>query len=166
MGGGRLNPYTERILGLLGDRPAAPVLEASPGRAAELFRTLGEKGLDLPWAPGKWTGRQILGHLADVELTVGFRVRQALTVEDSTVQPIDQDAWARTYPERDPAAALESFRALRAWNLTLFRLLGPAELARITHHPERGDESIDIMVRMLAGHDLNHLGQLERILQP
>jgi hypothetical protein len=161
-----MHPYTQRILGLLGDRPPLEALERTPAKMEDLHGALAPDGLDRSWAPGKWTGREIFGHLADVEVGVGYRVRQAITHDDYRIEPFDQDAWARSYRQRDAAAAVEAFRALRAWNLSLFRLLKPEELARVTHHPERGDESVETIVKMLAGHDLNHLGQLERIRRP
>jgi hypothetical protein len=90
-------------------------------------------------------------------------VRQALAEEDHRIQPFDQDLWARWYGAAEADLAIASHAALRAWNLNLFRSLVPDDLARVTHHPERGDESVDRMIRMLAGHDLNHLDQLEAI---
>ena len=91
----------------------------------------------------------------------GFDVNAA--EDDHRIQPFDQDLWARWYGAADADLAIASQAALRAWNLNLFRSIGPNELARVTHHPERGDESVDRIIRMLAGHDLNHLGQLEAV---
>src|SRR5262249_20849870 len=158
-----MNPYTARLLGLLGAREPFAVLEETPGRLADLRKRIGRNGLEREWSPGKWSARKICSHLADAEIAVGFRVRQALAEEDQRIQPFDQDLWARRYGTTDADLALASHAALRAWNLNLFRSISPEELARVAHHPERGDESVDRMIRMLAGHDLNHLSQLEAI---
>lgn len=155
--------YRERILGLLGERNPIESMEASARRVEEMARNLGPRGLDRSYGPGKWTGRQILAHLADAETAVGFRVRQALAEDNHTIQPFDEGAWARRYVNVDHEAALRAFQALRAWNLALFRTLGPQDLAREAYHPERGPETVGTIIRMLAGHDLNHLAQLERI---
>jgi hypothetical protein len=80
------------------------------------------------------------------------------------IQPIDQDAWARPYTRLDARAAVRALTALRPWNLTLYRALSPADLARVAMHPERGEETVETMIRMQAGHDRNHLAQLEQIL--
>jgi len=115
------------------------------------------------YASGKWTARQIFSHLADAEIAVGFRLRQALAENDYVVQPFDQDRWARRYADLDGQAAARAFCALRPWNVALVRTLTPSDLARPAMHPERGMESVEIIVKMLAGHDLNHLAQLEQI---
>jgi len=155
--------YRERILGLLGDRNPIESLEASAQRVEAVARRLGDGGLSRAWGPGKWTGKQILAHLADAEVGVGFRARQILAEENHRIQPFDEGVWAKRYADVDAEAALGSYRALRRWNLSLFRKLSAEELRREAFHPERGPETLDTVVRMLAGHDLNHLGQLERI---
>jgi hypothetical protein len=159
-----MDEYRERLLGLLGADSGFEVLEATPGRVAALVERMGERGLDTRFAPGKWTGREVVGHLADVEIVVGFRVRQVISEPNHVIQPIDQDAWARPYTRLDARAAVRALTALRPWNLTLYRALSPADLARVAMHPERGEESVETMIRMQAGHDRNHLAQLEQIL--
>ena len=158
-----MNSYTERILGLLGDRSPVASLEASSKRIESLASALGRGGLARSYAPGKWTANQILAHLADAELAIGFRLRQALAEDNYTIQPFDQELWAKRYDALDGALAARTFTALREWNLALIRSLKPEELARPAMHPERGPESVEIIIKLLAGHDLNHLAQLETI---
>jgi hypothetical protein len=155
--------YRERILGLLGERNPVESLPASAARVEATARRLGEPGLSKSWGPGKWTGKQILAHLADAEVGVGFRIRQVSSEENHHIQPFDEGAWARRYQNVDHQAALASFLALRRWNLELIRSLGPQDLAREAFHPERGPETLGTIIRLLAGHDLNHLAQLEKI---
>jgi hypothetical protein len=155
--------YRERLLGLLGDRDPLEALDANAQRVEEVARKLGEAGLSRNWGPGKWTGKQVLAHLADAEMATGFRVRQVLSEDNHRIQGWDEGVWARRYTDVDPEAALASFRALRRWNLALFRGLGKADLERQGVHPERGPETLGSIIRLLAGHDLNHLGQLERL---
>jgi hypothetical protein len=158
-----MDPYRERMLGLVGDRPVIASLEATPPRIEAVVARIGTAGMSRAFEPGKWTARQILSHVADAELAVGFRLRQALAEDDYVVQPFDQDRWARRYRDLDGNAAARAFCALRPWNVALIRTLSPADLARPVMHPERGMESVEIIVKMLAGHDLNHLAQLEQI---
>ncbi len=80
------------------------------------------------------------------------------------LQAFDQDVWAERYARLDPALAVEAFRGLRAWNLSLLATLSLEDWLAEGYHPERGFESVDLMVRFLAGHDINHLAQLESIL--
>jgi DinB family protein len=158
-----MNPYRERILGLLGKRNPVESLEATGARVEALVKKIGPKGMSRAYAPGKWTAREILAHLADAEIGVGFRLRQALAEKDHVAQPFDQDKWAERYEDVDGEAAARAFCALRPWNVALIKTLAPADLARPMMHPERGMESVDIIVKMLAGHDLNHVAQLEQI---
>ena len=148
---------------MLGDRNPLESLEATAKRVEAVANRLGEAGLSRSYGPGKWTGKQILAHLADAEVATGFRARQVLAQDNHTIQPFDESAWARRYANVDADAALRSFVALRRWNLALFRGLSAEDLARDAVHPERGPEKMETIVRMLAGHDLNHLAQLERL---
>jgi hypothetical protein len=155
--------YRERLLGLLGDRNPLEALEANPKRVEAVARRLGDAGLSRSYGPGKWTGKQILAHLADAEMGIGFRMRQILSEEKHRIQPWDEGSWARRYTNVDVESALASFLALRRWNLSLMRELSSEDLEREAYHPERGPETLGTIIRLLAGHDLNHLAQLERL---
>jgi len=157
------NPYTSRVLGLLGDKPFLAVLESTPAKLQQHFDRLGPQGLKKSYGPGKWTAAQIFCHLADAELAIGFRTRQAVAETNHRIQPFDQDAWAGRYQQQDAAAAVKACIALRAWNLSFWRTLSAGDLARMAFHPERGEESVETIIKLLAGHDLNHLAQLEQI---
>jgi len=155
--------YRERLLGLLGDRNPLEALEANSKRVESVARRLGDKGLSRSYGPGKWTGKQILAHLADAEIGVGFRIRQVLAEDNHRIQPWDEGVWARRYANVDVESALASYLASRRWNLSLLRGLSAEDLEREAFHPERGPEKLETVVRVLAGHDLNHLAQLERL---
>ncbi|HEU0108708.1 MAG TPA: DinB family protein, partial [Vicinamibacteria bacterium] len=86
-----------------------------------------------------------------------------LAQDNHTIQPFDESAWARRYENVDAEAALGAFLAQRRWSLALFQKLSPADLGREAIHPERGAETLDTIIRLLAGHDLNHLAQLEKL---
>ena len=139
-------------------------LQQTTARIQEVAAKLGPAGLARPYGPGKWTGAQVLAHLADTEMVIGYRLRQALTVDDYVIQPFDQELWAKKYEGVDAARAVATFAAVRQWNLALIQGLNPEELARPAHHPERGPEGVGQIVKMTAGHDLNHLSQLEQLL--
>ena len=157
------NPYTSRILGLLGDKPFLGILESTPAKLQQHFDRLGPAGLKKSYGPGKWTAGQIFCHLADGELALGFRTRQIATEANHHIQPFDENLWARSYAHQDPATAVKACGALRAWNLSFWRTLGADDFARMAFHPERGNESLETVLKLLAGHDLNHLAQLEQI---
>lgn len=159
-----MDPYLRRILTRLGDADPIEVLGSTPSRLSELVERLGADGLERSHAPTKWPAKVVVAHLADTELGMGFRFRQALAVPPGdpphAVQPFDQDAWAARSGRLDVALSLEAFRAQRAVHLALFATLSLDDWATEVFHPERGFETVDQMVRFLAGHDLNHLDQL------
>jgi len=117
-------------------------------------------------APDKWSVNEILAHLAETEIVGGFRMRLILGAPGASITAFDQDAWVISghYEKRDPRKSLEQFRVLREANLALLKSLTPEQWKHYGMHPERGQESIEHVVRMFAGHDINHLLQVERIL--
>jgi DinB superfamily len=117
-------------------------------------------------APEKWSVVEILAHLADAETVVGWRLRSILSAPGSPIQAYDQDAWAihGQYAKRDPRKSLERFRVQREANLELVKSLTPEQRRQVGLHSERGEESIERLTLLIAGHDLNHLEQIEAIL--
>lgn len=155
------NPYAS----FLGNLNAMQVVTATPHNLIHLADRLGSGGFERSYAPGKWTARMILCHLADVEIAFAFRLRQALSQDRHVIQPFDQDAWAQSYgdPSFHAQTALQVFADLRGWNLVLLNSLGPDALNRRLTHPERGEMTFQTLIETMAGHDLNHTGQLETI---
>jgi hypothetical protein len=154
-----VNPYAS----YLGNRNPHEVIADTPGRLTALSERLGPDGLERNLAPGKWPARFILCHLADCELAFGFRLRQALAETDHVIQPFDQDAWAKAYAKLDGHAAIAAFSALRRWNRALLDTVPPEQFAKKLSHPERGEMTFQVVVETMAGHDLNHLKQLDTI---
>jgi hypothetical protein len=153
------NPYGS----FLGGRDPLQVTAETPQRLTELFQKIGVNGQEKTYAPGKWTAREILCHLADCEIAFGFRLRQTLAEPDHVIQPFDQQLWAKRYAHLDGSAALSTFVALRNWNVAMLNALSPDDFTITATHPERGRMTFRTIVETLAGHDLNHLGQLETI---
>jgi hypothetical protein len=118
-------------------------------------------------APDKWSVAEIVAHLADAELAISWRLRQVLANNAIPIQAYDQDLWAKTfnYARRDPRQSLASFRALREANVTLLKSVPRKLWENYGVHAERGNESVNHIVKMVAGHDLNHLQQIQKILQ-
>jgi DinB superfamily len=155
-----MNPYAVH----LGDRNALEVLESTSRRLYETAATLGAPGIEWRPAPNKWNAREIACHLADCEIVFAFRLRQTLAQDHHVIQPFDQEKWAGTYGSCDIRVALDVFASVREWNVGLVRSTSPDQLARKVTHPERGEETFQTIVETMAGHDLNHLKQLDRIV--
>ncbi len=155
----QLNPY-ERFLG--GREPVAVMAETA-ARIGKIADTLGEERANAAPAPGKWSVREIVCHLADCETVFGIRLRHTLGEDHHVIQPFDQETWAVNYGAYTLAEALALFRAARNWNLALLRSLKPEVYGKPVTHPERGEMTFGSIVETMAGHDLNHMGQLEAI---
>jgi len=158
--------YTQRILSHSeGDDPMQ-LLESAPGKLASLLAGKSKEQLMARPAPEKWSAAEIAAHLSDTEIAVGWRIRQILGTNAIHVQAFDQDAWANTfdYEHRDPAVSVELFRVLRAANVALLKAVPKKLWDNYGVHEERGNESIAHMTRMMAGHDLNHLRQIEALV--
>lgn len=154
-----MNPYVSHM----GDRSPLDVISETPRRLAQLVETIGPKRLGVPPAPGKWSARDILSHLADGEVAFAFRLRQTLAEDHHIIQPFDQDAWAKNYGSSDAQVALDTFSALRAWNIALIRSMKPEDFHKPVTHPERGTMTFQTIVETMAGHDRNHIKQIEAI---
>jgi DinB superfamily len=154
-----VNPYARHI----GDGAPLDIMSATSRRLRELIETIGPERMDSPPGPGKWSARDIVAHLADSEIAIGFRLRQTLAEDHHVIQPFDQDRWATSYPASDARLAIEAFTALRAWNLALIRSVKPEDFSKPVTHPERGTMTFQTVVETVAGHDRNHLKQLEAI---
>ena len=115
------------------------------------------------YAPGKWTARQILTHLAETDMALGYRVRMAVSNPGYVAQPFDQDAWIAKETRTSGADAVAAYFALRQMNISLFASLTPGDRQTALTHPEYGAISVDWVIHQMAGHDLNHLAQLEVI---
>ncbi|HKW19300.1 MAG TPA: DinB family protein [Terriglobales bacterium] len=154
-----MNPYAS----YLGSQDAIEVLSATSTRLKDIAVALGEERVEQAPAPGKWSPREVFIHLADCEIAFGFRYRQTLAEDNHTVQPFDQDKWAKPYAAYSAEQALSTFTMLRKWNLSLLRSLTAEQLDKSVMHPERGQETLRNLIAISAGHDLNHLQRLQAI---
>jgi uncharacterized damage-inducible protein DinB len=158
--------YVNAVLELVGDSDPMEILRETPLVLRTLLEPIPEEALSVPEAPGKWSLREVLRHLADSEMVWAVRLRMVLAQERPTLHGYDQDAWAHRlrYREVDVEATFREFAAVRAGNLRLLEGLSSEELARVGMHGERGEESVERMISLYAGHDRVHLRQMRRIL--
>jgi len=158
--------YIQRIMGMLKGQKPLKIQADTPKKLGRLIGRASAAKLRKRPAPGKWSAAEILAHLADCEIVVGWRMRQILGAPGTSIQAFDQDAWAAAghYERRDPKKSLEQFRVAREGNLALLKSLAPEQWKQHGMHAERGVETIEHIVGLMAGHDLNHTGQVERIV--
>jgi uncharacterized damage-inducible protein DinB len=157
--------YIQRILGHVEGQDALKIQRATAPKLKKLIHGLTPKQLRWPPEAGKWSIAQILAHLADAEIVASWRMRSVIGQDGITIQPFDQDSWASAfqYQKRDAKQSLEVFRVLRENNLAMLKEIPREAWNNHGMHQERGKETIAHLTRMFAGHDTNHLVQIEGI---
>jgi hypothetical protein len=155
--------YRVRVLTYLGDRDPMRVLGATCRQLERLVQHVPARVLAERPAVGKWSVREILAHMADAELAIGWRFRNMIATPGVRLQWWDETLWSRAcrYAWIPVPQSLRSFRALRESNLHLLRSV-PRGLWRASHgvHEKRGRQTVEEFVKMEAAHDLNHLRQV------
>jgi uncharacterized damage-inducible protein DinB len=152
-------PYVD----LLEGRDAAKVMAETPARLGLILDGLSTEEIEVQPAPGKWSVREIIAHLADCEIAWSWRLRQVYGEDHVTIQPFEQDAWAKVYGAYSFELAWDTFKALRAWNVAFVGALTDADKKKGYTHPERGgSETLWTLVEIMAGHDLHHLAGLKK----
>lgn len=147
-------------------RDKIDAIERGPALVASAATGVDDRMLRFKPAPDKWCILEILGHLADIEVLYGYRMRQMLADREPTIAPIDQDDWARNlgYMEGAPSEFLAAYQAARRANIRLLRRLEATDLAKGAFHPEKGRKvTLEELIGMMVIHDPNHAKQVERL---
>ena len=149
------NPYA----GALGDRDPLQALAETPERIRQLVQSWPADKLERSYAPGKWSARQVLIHLAQTEMALTTRARFALSQPGYAAQAFNQDDWMPIDAGLDARTALDAYLAMRKMNVVMFRA---ADRDRTFTHPEYGPLTVGWVAAQMAGHDIHHLQQLEQ----
>jgi len=153
------NPYADA----LGSRNPLEALADTPLRIEALVLGWPADRWERSYAPGKWSARRVIVHLAQIELALTTRVRFAASQDGYVAQPLDQDAWLPLDDHADGPTALDAYKALRRLNVAMFKGMTPEQRQRTFTHPEYGQLTPEWVAAQLAGHDLHHLKQLEMV---
>jgi len=147
----------------LGDREPLAAMRDSVARMVALTRGWTAADFERPYAPGKWTGRLVVIHLAQTELALGVRARMALTTPNYTAQNFNQDIWLGRETALNGADAVAALAAISRMNVALFEPLSSADRELAMAHPEYGSITVDWIIYTIAGHQIHHLAQLASI---
>ncbi len=150
-------------LKLLENRDPLAVLAESPAKLEAMLEGLSEEQTERKPAPEKWNLREIVAHIADMEIVWSWRYRLIYSAENPHLEPMQQDRWASIYKSYTTAQALETWRTLRAWNVAFLKTLTKEERDRNGQHPELGAVTLWTLASIAAGHDLHHLRSLEHV---
>jgi hypothetical protein len=153
------NPYASD----LGSLDPLKALAETPKKIQAIVGKWPSKRWEKSYAPGKWSARRILVHLAQAELALTTRVRFAASQDGYVAQSFDQDQWLSLDDHADGPTALGAYVALRRMNVLMFKGMTPKQKKRIFTHPELGVLTPEWVSAQLAGHDIHHLKQLRQI---
>jgi uncharacterized damage-inducible protein DinB len=152
------NPYGEA----LGTRRPLDALAETPGTIRQHVEAWSEADFEGTYAPGKWSFRKVLVHLAQTELALTTRARFALSQDNYAAQSFSQDDWMLIDNQAGARAALDAYTTLRQFNLAMWRALSPEQLDRPFTHPEYGTLNVGWIMAQMAGHDIHHLRQFQQ----
>ena len=145
---------------LLGGRDPLVAMRENVDAVRTITRGWDEARFNRSYAPGKWTARQVITHLAHTELALGYRARMALATPDYAAQKFNQDDWVARETIVTGPEAVAAFAGLSRLNAALFEALSPADRAVSMSHPEYGAITVDWIIHLLAGHQIHHIAQL------
>lgn len=155
--------YQKALLDLLGDGEALDILASTAEKIEDMCADLDVAVLQKEPEPGEWSAEGVVAHLLDAEIVYSFRWRMTLAQSGSQFPGYQQDLWTSlahpSFPEM-----LAAFSALRRLNVWLAEETPSSEWDKIGVHSERGPETFDLSLKVVAGHDLAHLKQLEKTL--
>ncbi len=159
--------YTTRLTGYVRGLDHLKVLQSTPKNIARLTKGKTLSALSKPHAAGKWSTADILAHLAESEIAFGYRLRLVVGASGTPIQAFDQDSWQSNaeYIRRNPRLALDLFTNLRKGNVAFLKSLTREQWESFGMHAERGKESVSRMAELYAGHDVNHMRQIESMLK-
>ena len=137
-------------------------IEQLPVHLRAALHGLGDAQLDTPYRDGGWTVRQVVHHLADSHMNGFIRMRLAMTEENPTIKPYEENEWAKLADSRDGAIDLSVplLDALhRRWTIFL-RSLEASAFDRPLTHPDIGPIKIHDILQIYGWHCRHHVGHI------
>jgi len=130
----------------------------------DALQSVDNETLDRRPAPGEWSAREIVHHLADSETMSAIRLRRLLTEDNPVIEGYDENAWAQRlhYAARPVAASLELVRTVRAASGELLSHLAPEDWERSGTHSESGPYSVQTWLEIYARHPHDHAEQIRQ----
>ena len=149
--------YYGAYIGQVPERPVLGVLEEAPGELERVLAGVPREAETFAYAQGKWTVREVLGHILDTERVFAYRAIHIARSDGSSLPGMDQDVWAAgsNAAERTLADQLAEFRALREANTILFKSLSDEILGR-TGTASDVPFTVRALVFIVAGHEIHH----------
>jgi len=137
----------------------------TPEKMRAAVKGLNDSQLDTPYREGGWTVRQLVHHVPDSHLNAYVRLKLALTEENPTIKPYDQEAWAKLADSK--SAPIEVSLALLTsvhdrWD-RIWRSLKPEQFVRTLIHPESGERTVDWLLFLYEWHGKHHTAHITEL---
>jgi len=155
-------PYYEKYITLVQSDDILAALEDQRRQTLLLLSGRPETDGDLRYAPGKWSVKELLGHLNDTERIMSYRALRIARGDTTPMEGFEQDDYVRNGPfGRVPLSDLiEDFIAVRRATVSLFRDLDEAAWSR-RGVANKSEVTVRALAYIIAGHELHHRRILE-----
>ena len=150
-------PYYERYIGLVPDGSALEHLRSQIGETLELLRSVSEEKSNYRYAPGKWSVKEVVGHLADSERVFAYRALRFARSDQTPLSGFDENDYTTNsnFADRPLGGVAEEFRAVRTATIALFEgMSGEAVARQGTANDTR--VSVRALLWIIAGHERHH----------
>jgi hypothetical protein len=155
-------PFYETYVSLIPGNDIVPILEAQRLQMIQLFAARSERDGNFRYAPGKWTVKEVLGHVNDAERIFSYRALRIARGDTTPLSGFEQDDYVRGggFANRSLADLAEEFAHVRAASVALFRSLGK-DAWTLRGVASNHEVSVRAMAFIVAGHELHHRRILE-----
>jgi hypothetical protein len=139
-------------------------IAAAPANLRRAVQGLSDAQLDTPYRPGGWTVRQVVHHVPDSHMNAYIRLRLALTEDNPTIKPYDENAWAKLADAKMPVeVSLKLLEAVHERWVVVLKSLQAADFSRTLMHPENGPMTIDSLTALYEWHGRHHVAHITEL---
>lgn len=159
---GEYAPYYETYISKIAGDGVLRVLEEQLVQFPKLFSGLKESDGDFRYAPGKWTVKEMLGHINDTERIFAYRALRIARGDPTPIEGFEQDDYVRSAPfaRCRLAGFLDEFTHVRRASLALFRPLEEGAWLR-RGVANKTEVSVRALAYIIAGHLRHHAALFE-----
>ena len=151
-------PYYARYIGLVPDGDLVEILRSQQQETVRLLRPLSEERARFAYAPGKWTVKEVIGHISDGERIFAYRALRFARGDAQPLMGFDENTYvpAGRFNDRALVDLLDEFEAIRTATIHLLRHLNDEELAR-SGPANNNPISVRALAYVIAGHERHHV---------
>ena len=140
-------------------------IAATPAKVRAAVAGLSDAQLNTPYREGGWTVRQVVHHLVDSHMNAYIRLRFALTENQPTIKPYDENNWANLEDARSAPVevSLRLLEPLHERWVRLLRSVKTEQYARTLLHPDHGVKNLDWLLFLYTWHGKHHTAHITQL---